>query len=161
MKHTIARYTELEPDGAKRKSTRCHHMTRPGIEPVPADKLRLLTTESSQRVVGTEKGLTSAEKCRGSYRGEDVRKVLVIRNFLKVYVDKSFKVYVPTLGYIHQIWAGWSKPQSQVCQNSGPDPRPYPARRRASPGRAQKPRLGSGLGSSPDQGQYYEIKECL
>ncbi|KAJ7922187.1 hypothetical protein B0H13DRAFT_1865948 [Mycena leptocephala] len=55
-------------------------------------------TIALQRVVGTEKGLTSAEKCRGSYRGEDVRKVLVIRNFLKVYVDKSFKVYVPTLG---------------------------------------------------------------
>jgi hypothetical protein len=39
--------TELEPDDAKRKrhfAASC--MTRPGIEPVPAEKLRRLTTES-------------------------------------------------------------------------------------------------------------------
>jgi hypothetical protein len=40
--------------------------------------------------------LTSAEKCRESYRGEDVRKALAIRNFLNVYVNKSLKIYVPT-----------------------------------------------------------------
>ncbi|KAJ7876271.1 hypothetical protein B0H13DRAFT_1893757 [Mycena leptocephala] len=33
--------------------------------------------------------LTSAEKCRESYRSQDVRKLLAIRNFLNVYVNKS------------------------------------------------------------------------